>query len=133
MEEFTIQEFKKIISEGDFNSLIGKIENDFFDCKSQIYDFKKDYSKREIAKDISSFANLNGGYILIGPKTKESKTHFGDEVVKISLLNQSLVDPNQYKNVIKDWIYPDEIHGIKVYWKASKNDSNTRCLNQKKM
>jgi len=124
MEEFSVKELEKIISSGDFNSLTGKIENGFFECKGQIYDLKKEYSKRELAKDISSFANLNGGYILIGPKTKESKTHFGDEVIKISLINQGLIDPNQYKNVIKDWIYPDEIHGIKIYWKESKSDNN---------
>ncbi len=124
MEEFSIKKLEKIISDGDFNSLIGKIENDFFECKGQIYDLKKEYSKRELAKDISSFANLNGGYILIGPKTNDNKTHFGDEVIEISLLNQSLIDPNQYKNVIKDWIYPDEIHGIKIYWKESKDNNN---------
>lgn len=124
MEGFTIKELEKILSKGDFDSLIGKIENDFFDCKNQIYNLKNEHSKLELAKDVSSFANLNGGYILIGPKTKNSETHFGDEIIEISLLNQNLVDPNQYKNVIKDWIYPDEIQGIRVYWKASKNDSN---------
>ena len=124
MEGFTVKELEKILSEGDFDSLIGKIENDFFDCKNQIYNLKDDYSKLELAKDVSSFANLNGGYILIGPKTKNSETHFGDEITEISLLNQNLIDPNQYKNVIKDWIYPDEIQGINIYWKASKNDSN---------
>ena len=124
MEGFTVKELEKILSEGDFDSLIGKIENDFFDCKNQIYNLKNDYSKLELAKDVSSFANLNGGYILIGPKTKNSETHFGDEITEISLLNQNLIDPNQYKNVIKDWIYPDEIQGINIYWKASKNDSN---------
>lgn len=124
MEEFTVQKLEKIINDGDFNSLIGKIENDFFDCKSQIYDLKNNYPKRELAKDVSSFVNLNGGYILIGPKTKKSEVHFGDEIIGISLLNQNLVDPNQYLNVIKDWIHPDEIQGIKVYWKASKNNKN---------
>jgi len=124
MEEFSIKELEKIISDGDFNSLIGKIENEFFDCKSQIYDLKNEYSKRELAKDVSSFANLNGGFILIGPKTKKSETHFGDEIIKILLLDQNLVDPNQYLNIIENWIFPDEIQGKRVYWKASKNDNN---------
>ncbi len=129
MEEFTIQELKKIISDGDFDSLIRKIENDFFDCKVGIYDLTKDSKKQELAKDVSSFANSNGGCILIGPQTpqtekEKSKTHLGDEIIKISLLDQNLVDPSQYLNVIKDWIYPDEIQGIKVYWKASKNNKN---------
>jgi predicted HTH transcriptional regulator len=123
MEEFTVKELEKIIGDGDFNLLIGKIENDFFDCKNHPYDLKNEHSKLELAKDVSSFANLNGGYILIGPKTKNSETHFGDEITGISLLDQNLVDPNQYKKVIKDWIYPDEIREIKVYWKISKDNN----------
>lgn len=95
----------------------------FFDCKSQIYDLKSEYSKRELAKDVSSFANSNGGYILIGLKTEKSKTHFSDKVIEILLLDQNLVDVKQYKNVIRGWTYPDEIKGLEVYWKASKNDS----------
>lgn len=128
MEDFSIKELEKIINTGDFDSLIGKIENDFFECKSQIYNLEDGNEKLKLAKVVSSFANLNGGYILIGPKTENSKTHFGDEIIEISLLNQDLVNPNQYKNVIKDWIYPDEIQGIKVYWKACKNDGNKGIL-----
>lgn len=130
MEEFSIKELEKIISDGDFNSLIGKIENDFFDCKTGIYDLTKNSKKRELAKDVSSFANSNGGYILIGPQTpqtekEKSKNHLGDEIIKISLLDQNLVDTNQYLDVIKDWIHPrNEIEGLSIYWKASKNDDN---------
>ncbi|MEO0131293.1 MAG: ATP-binding protein, partial [candidate division WOR-3 bacterium] len=124
MKEFTIEELEKILNEGNFDSLIGKIENNFFECKSQIYDLKNNHSKQELAKDVSSFANSNGGYILIGLKTRKSEIHFGDEVVEKSFLDQNLVDPNQYKDVIKDWIYPNEIQGIEIYWKASQNNSN---------
>ena len=129
MEEFIIQDLEKIINDGDFDSLIGKIENDFFDCKTGAYDLTKDSKKQELAKDVSSFANSSGGYILIGPQTpqneeEKSKTHLGDEIIKISLLSQNLVNPDQYLDVIKSWIYPDEIHGIRVYWKVSKNDND---------
>jgi len=113
--EFTIKELEKIISSGDFNPMIGKIENDFFDCKSQIYDLKNEYSKRELAKDVSSFANLNGGYILVGLKTEDSKTHFGEEIKEINFIDKALVDTGQYNNVINDWIYP-KIDGVEVKW-----------------
>ena len=53
MKEFSIKELEKIINEGIFDSLIGKIENDFFDCKREIYDLKNDSFKRELAKDVS--------------------------------------------------------------------------------
>ena len=127
MKEFSIKELKKIINEGIFDSLIGKIENDFFDCKKEIYDLKNDSSKRELAKDVSSFANLHGGYILIGPQTQKNKNHFGDEIERINLLNQGLVDINQYFDIIKDWIYP-EIEGLKMEWKPSNNDENKGIL-----
>lgn len=126
MEEFSIQDLEEIIQSGDFGSLKEKIENDFFDCKIQPYHLQNGYSKQELAKDVSSFANLNGGYILIGPKTpqneeEKSKTHLGNEVIEISLLDRDLVDPDQYKKVIKSWIHP-EIKGFDVYWVASKDD-----------
>ena len=127
MKEFSIKELKKIINEGIFDSLIGKIENDFFDCKKEIYDLKNDSSKRELAKDVSSFANLHGGYILIGPQTQKNKNHFGDEIERINLLNQGLVDINQYFDIIRDWIYP-EIEGLEMEWKPSNNDENKGIL-----
>ena len=127
MNEFSIEELEKIINEGNFDSLIGKIENDFFDCKKGIYDLKKDSSKRELAKDVSSFANLGGGYILIGPQTRKSRKLFGDEIKEISLLNQDLVDVKQCFDVIRDWIYP-EVEGLKIEWKPSKNDKNKGIL-----
>lgn len=122
MEEFSIKELEKIVSDGDFNSLIGKIENDFFDCKSQIYNLKNEYSKRELAKDVSSFANLSGGYILIGPKTDDSKTHFGEEVKKISFIDKNLVDTEQYNGVINDWIYP-KVDGVETKWIAMEENN----------
>jgi len=121
MEEFSIKELEKIINDGDFNSLIGKIENDFFDCKSQVYNLKNENSKQELAKDVSSFANLNGGYILIGPKTGISETHFGDEVKEIAFIDKNSVDIEQYNGVINDWIYP-KIDGVQIKWEATKEN-----------
>jgi len=127
MDKFSIKELEKIINEGNFDYLVGKIENDFFDCKKEIYDLKNNLVKRELAKDISSFANLNGGYILIGPQTKKSKHHFGDEIEKIKLVKQNLVSIDQYFDIAKEWIYP-EIERLKIKWKPSKNDKNKGIL-----
>lgn len=127
MKEFSIKELEEIINEGNFDSLIGKIENDFFDCKKEIYDLKNDSSKRELAKDVSSFANLCGGYILINLQTRKSKNRFGDEIERKNLLNQGLVDISQYFNAIRDWIYP-EIEGLKIEWKPSNNDESNGIL-----
>jgi len=127
MDKFSIKELEKIINEGNFDCLVGKIENNFFDCKKEVYDLKNNLVKRELAKDISSFANLNGGYILIGPQTKKSEYHFGDEIEKIKLVKQNLVNIVQYFDIAKEWIYP-EIERLKIKWKPSKNSKNKGIL-----
>lgn len=127
MSGFNVKELEKIIDEGNFDYLVRKVENVFFDCKKEIYDLKNNLVKRELAKDISSFANLNGGYILIGPQTKKSEYHFGDEIEKIKSFKQNLVNIDQYFDIAKEWIYP-EIEGLEIKWKPTKNDKNKGIL-----
>ena len=103
--------------------MIGKIENESFDCKKGRYNLLKDLGKFELAKDVASFANLDGGYIMIGPQTKKSSTYFGDEVTTISLCKQSLINSEQYLSIISDWIYP-EVEGLNVKWYPDKNNKN---------
>jgi len=116
------EKFNEVIIASDFDQLIGEVENIWFDCKSQPYQIELDSGKRELAKDISSFLNAQGGVILIGIKTKPSTIHFGDEIEEIRPFIQGLVNTSQYKDVIKSWIYP-EADEIEVEWKPMKNDS----------
>ncbi len=73
MSFFTKQELEEILSSGDFDRLAGKYENEWFDCKKEPYLFDNEKGKHELAKDISSFANVDGGYILIGAKGKNDQ------------------------------------------------------------
>lgn len=122
MKILTFQDLEKIINDGDFDSLIEKIENDLFDCKERAYNLQDEYSKQELAKDVSSFANLNGGFILIGLKASDSQNHFGEEVKSINYIDKSLVNPEQYNSVINDWIFP-KIDGVQVEWKIKDNNN----------
>ena len=38
---------------------------------------------------------------------REDAAHFGDEIIEIRALDRSLIDPGQYSNVIKQWIFPE--------------------------
>lgn len=121
--ELEIKELESIIEDGDFNRMIGKCESGFFDCKREIYDLKKNISKFELAKDVSAFANAEGGYILIGIETKKSVTSHCDEVVDIHPLDQKLCNPIQYTDVIAKWIYP-KLKDIEAIWYPTKENSN---------
>jgi hypothetical protein len=118
----TVERLDELTVLSDFDSLVGEVENDWFECKGQPYQLKDDSAKRELAKDVSSFANHKGGFIFIGVRTKQSSTHYGDEVEEIRAFQQGLLDVNQYHNVIRDWVYP-EIEGITIRWAATKEDA----------
>ena len=57
-------QLREIVQSGDFESLLGEIESAEFECKAQPYALETDSGKRELAKDISSFANAIGGYVI---------------------------------------------------------------------
>lgn len=122
MSNITREKFIQIIEEGNFNALLGNIENDFFDCKEEGYNFDNSKYKRELAKDISSFANLNGGFLLIGLRTSSSPTHLGDIIAELCLMKQNAIDRDRYINIVRDWIYP-EIEGIQILWKPYNKDA----------
>ncbi|HEY6349510.1 MAG TPA: ATP-binding protein [Candidatus Angelobacter sp.] len=108
-----LETIKAIVESGEFNKLVGRIEGDSLECKGQPYNFSTEAGKRELAKDISSFANLRGGLIIIGAKTKKSQVHFSDEIEEIRPFDQKLIDPEQYQKLLREWIYP-EIENLSI-------------------
>lgn len=114
-------ELKAKLLSGGFDVLIGLIEDEHFDAKSGKYDLSGDGGKLELAKDVSSFANRSGGIIVIGAKTKDDPAFFGRKVESISVLPIAAINPTDYHNVIKDWIYPRP-DGIEVEWVQSRSE-----------
>lgn len=123
MNNLSLEELKTIIETGDFEALSNRIENEFCECKRGIYLLEADSGKRELAKDVASFANLNGGYILIGPQTERNEQHLGDEIKSISYLQEGQINRKQYFDIIREWIYPD-IQGLDIFWRQGKIDSS---------
>ncbi|MFA7653443.1 MAG: hypothetical protein WCX97_00155 [Candidatus Magasanikbacteria bacterium] len=121
------EEIKKIIDGNDFTGLLGQLENEYFDAKSQIYNLNDDRVKQELAKDVASFANLDGGYIIIGLRTAPSKLYDGDEVVELVPIDKNLINTSQYEGIIKDWIYPG-IKGFSAKWLPHTTDASKGYL-----
>lgn len=107
MEKISLERLKNIIQQGGFESLKDQLENEFLECKREPYQIDQDSNKRELAKDVSSFANIDGGYILIGIQTEKSELHPFDIISKISYIEENLIDSKKYYNIIKEWIYPE--------------------------
>lgn len=105
-KNLTVEQIKAILDRGNFDELITAVEDDQIECKSAPYQLNEAHQKQELAKDVSGFANANGGVILIGVRTERSPMHFGDEIKEIRPFPRRLVDPNQYQAIIRSWIYP---------------------------
>ncbi|HEX7154435.1 MAG TPA: ATP-binding protein [Thermoanaerobaculia bacterium] len=106
---------ESMLSAGSFDQLIGTVENYWFDAKEQPYDTGTDAGKRSLAKDITAFANAEGGVVLIGFRTKASATHFRDEVIAVRAFDQKLVDAGQYQKIADEWIYPP-VERLEIVW-----------------
>ena len=111
-----------IVRSRQFANLIGEIENEYFDVKSQPYYFdSSERAKRELAKDVAAFANSSGGFIFLGFKTKVSMSHPGEEVGEISPFLRAQVDVDRYSKLLNEWLYPEPL-GIKVEWFSHGED-----------
>lgn len=114
------KELKRIVDSGEFDRLVGQIENNFFDCKGSPYRFDNEKGKHELAKDVSSFANSRGGFIFVGIETDKNPAHLRDEVKRIRPFEQSLINTQQYIDLIKEWVYPNP-QELSVKWIEDKN------------
>lgn len=123
----SVEQLREHIGAGNFEALVGEIETEAFDCKREPYRVENDKGRRELAKDVSSFANARGGYVLVGMATRKNDVHLKDEVEKACPFEQSLVDAEQYYNLLRSWIYP-EVEGLRISWVASGADSTKGIL-----
>jgi hypothetical protein len=114
------EDIKKIIENKNFKEFIGKAENNYFDAKREPYNFENKKGKIELVKDVISFANKEGGFIIIGLKTESDSKSCLDTVKELNEIPKEKIDEDQYKGVIKDWIYP--VVDFKTYFIEIKNE-----------
>src|SRR6185369_1871037 len=91
------------------------IEGEFLDCKLKIYDLSSEAQKIEIAKDVTSFANAYGGFIILGIATQKSQTHFSDEITTLKPFESKIFDTNQHHNILNSWVYP-KLDDVRIEW-----------------
>ena len=96
----------RLVADRHATGFIGLIESQIFDAKSQPYILDTERGKHELAKDIVSFLNADGGFILIGGVTEKSATHSGEEVTGISWFKSELLNVRRYYDIINEWVYP---------------------------
>jgi hypothetical protein len=99
-----LEEIRQILATGRFEELKGALENEFFDAKSEPWDLNSERGKLDLAKDVSSLANLHGGIIVVGAVTAPAETYQANEIQEIHPLPLFLAPTDRYSHVVEEWI-----------------------------
>lgn len=116
-----ISTVQNILDEKDLNDFIGIKEDFCFEAKGCTpYNFDNANDRYELAKDISAFANSQGGFLVIGLKTEQLIEENTDKISELDLLDEATFNISSYQGIIKENIYP-EINGLKIGFVKDKN------------
>ncbi len=110
-EPLTKERLEEILKSKKLERLIGYAENSFFDAKKDFYNLSVDDDKHELCKDITAFANNNGGYIIIGCDTDKPKTRFV-EFVKSADGIADFPNMDRISSTLKEYVYPNNIGAL---------------------
>jgi hypothetical protein len=123
----SFESIKAILDARAYGSLIGVEEDAWFEAKGRNpYDFGTPDGRYELGKDVSSFANAEGGFLVIGLTTTIVLGAKTERVSAHDLCIQAEFDAVQYQGLIKDYVHP-AIRGLKVDW-VPVNDQATHGL-----
>jgi hypothetical protein len=105
-EKFDVASAAFVIKARHPELLVGMFENEWLDTKSAPYRLDEKSEQYELAKDVASFANADGGLILLGAKTKRRPE--GDEIQRVNGcgLTHPHAAPAALRSVLERWIYP---------------------------
>lgn len=96
--------------------LIGLEEDETFDAKAGVgYDLDTETGRLELAKDVSSFANAEGGRILLGVVTEARMERSVDVITALDLMPEASLPTARISGVVREYLYPP-ISGLRVGW-----------------
>ncbi len=107
---------KLILSERDFSKFVGLKEDLYFEVKSK-NEYKLDLpaNRYELAKDVTAFANSNGGHLIVGMYTERLLDENTDKVNKLDLFAKDLEYLEKLRGIIKEYTHP-KIIDMKIDW-----------------
>lgn len=111
-----ISSILNILKSKDFSELIGIEEDLYFEAKGKNpYNLDSPNGRYELAKDVSAFANSEGGIVVIGLITEIVTDKRTEKIKDIDLLSQSEFEISKYEGIILETIFPKIIR-IEINW-----------------
>jgi predicted HTH transcriptional regulator len=112
----------EILLEGQFDRLIGMNENLFLEVKGPApYDFSTPSGRFELAKDVSAFANSEGGHLLIGFGHERLANERVDRIKTVHLFGPNHLNLRQIEGFLNTYVWPS-IRGLTTEWIHAASD-----------
>ncbi len=107
---------KTILDNRAYNELIGLDEDTWLEAKGRNpYDFTTPAGRFELAKDVSAFANAEGGILIVGLATIRLPAAKTEQITGHDLCTQQEFSVEQYQGLIKELVYP-AIRDLRIHW-----------------
>jgi hypothetical protein len=103
------------LARSEIETILGTAEANWLDFKRAPYALNEDKSKWELAKDVSAFANVGAGVILIGIETELDTVHRVEKAAKRRPTTAEAAKIQSIRSVVGDWIYP-RVRDFDVSW-----------------
>lgn len=98
-----------------FDQVLGTTENEEIDFKEGVYLLETRKQRWELAKDVASFANAQGGMIVVGYRTERHPNVLGDTAAEHRPVPKSLVNWDAYRMIIDNLVYPP-VERLEAMW-----------------
>lgn len=119
------EEILGLLKAATFDALIGTLESEQVDFKEQPYLLDSEHQKYCLIEDVASFANRQGGIIVVGCQTEKADVA-GEYVCKVHPIPKDLLNLNSYRSICTNHIYPP-IKGLRFVVYDSPSDPS-KCL-----
>jgi hypothetical protein len=112
----------EILSSRMFDRFKGLREGSHFEAKGKVpYDLNSAAGRYELAKDVTAFANSEGGHIVVGLQHTRLSNENTDEVHDLDLFPQTDFPVAQIGGVLKEYVHP-KIKDLVIDWTPSLAD-----------
>lgn len=98
------QAVMNVIEAGYPSGLIGAIESEWLEAKSQPWRFDTDFGKIELAQDVARLANAGGGVIVVGAATR--KAEGVETLTRVDGIRPEGFSPHRTRMIIDARVYP---------------------------
>jgi hypothetical protein len=117
----TVDELLLAFEKDRATDVLGTIENDLFEFKSQPYRTTTVAERWELAKDVAAFANAKGGCIVVGVKTAPLSSVPGERADSLTEIPSDRISHPKLPRILEQLVYP-ELRGIQYHWFPSTPD-----------